>query len=69
MSASSVTKRADHKIYLPTYMYEDYLKKIPLAPIGVLAPGSAHARPSPQPPIDTRRNFSVHMSEALASFL
>ena len=30
---------------------------IPLAPIGVLAPGSAHAWPFAQPPIDTRGNF------------
>ena len=37
-------------------------KKIPLAPMGVLAPGSAHARPSAQPPIDTSGNFSAHMS-------
>ena len=35
--------------------------EIPLAPMGVLAPGSAHARPSAQPPIDTSRNFSAHM--------
>ena len=34
----------------------------PLAPMGVLAPGSAHARPSARPPIDTSGNFSVHMS-------
>ena len=26
--------------------------KFPLMPMGVLAPGSAHARPSAQPPID-----------------
>ena len=31
--------------------------KFPLVPMGVLAPGSAHARPSAQPPIDTSRNF------------
>ena len=36
--------------------------KIPLAPMGVLAPGSAHARPSARPPIDTSGNFSPHMS-------
>ena len=28
-------------------------RKFPLAPMGVLAPGSAHARPSAQPHIDT----------------
>ena len=35
----------------------------PLAPRGVLAPGSAHARPSAQPPIDTSGNISVHVSK------
>jgi hypothetical protein len=28
--------------------------------MGVLAPGSAHARPSAQPPIDMSGNFLVH---------
>jgi hypothetical protein len=36
--------------------------KFPLAPMGVLAPGSAHARPSARPPIDTSGNFSAHVS-------
>ena len=36
--------------------------KIPLTPMGVLAPESAHARPSAQPPIDTSGNFPAHMS-------
>ena len=36
--------------------------KFPLAPMGVLAPGSAQARPSPQPLIDTNGNFSARMS-------
>ena len=30
--------------------------------MGVLAPGSAHAKPSAQLPIDTSRNFSAHVS-------
>ena len=30
--------------------------------MGVLAPGSAHARPSTRPPIDTSRNFPAHVS-------
>ena len=30
--------------------------------MGVLAPGSAHARPSTWPPINTSGNFSAHMS-------
>ena len=37
-------------------------QKFPLAPMGVLAPGSAHARPSGQPPIDMSGNFSAHVS-------
>ena len=36
--------------------------KFPLAPMGVLAPGSAHVRLSARPPIDTSGNFSAHMS-------
>jgi hypothetical protein len=36
--------------------------QFPLAPMGVLAPGSAHAKPSAQLPIDTSRNFSAHVS-------
>ena len=30
--------------------------------MGVLAPGSAHARPSARPPIDTSEKISAHMS-------
>ena len=37
-------------------------EKFPLALMGVLAPGSAHARPSARPPIDTRGSFPVHVS-------
>ena len=33
--------------------------KFPLAPMGVLAPGSAHARPSAWPPIDVSGNFTA----------
>ena len=29
--------------------------------MGALAPGSAHARPSAQPPIDTKEKFPAHM--------
>ena len=36
--------------------------KFPLAPMGVLAPVSAHARHSAQPPIDTSGNFPAHVS-------
>ena len=31
-------------------------------PMGVLAPGFAHARPSAQPPIDTSEKISPHVS-------
>ena len=30
--------------------------------MGVLTPGSAHSRPSAQPPIDVSGNFPAHMS-------
>ena len=30
--------------------------------MGVLAPGSAHARPSAQPPIDVSGNFPAHLT-------
>ena len=30
--------------------------------MGVLVPGSAHARPSARTPIDTRENFPAHVS-------
>ena len=36
--------------------------QFPLVPMGVLVPGSAHTRPSAQPPIDTSGNFPPHMS-------
>ena len=43
--------------------FSDYFKiKFPLAPMGVLAPGSAHVRPSARPPIDTSGNFPAHVS-------
>jgi hypothetical protein len=37
-------------------------RKFPLALMGVLAPGSAHARPPARSPIDTSGNFPAHMS-------
>ena len=33
-----------------------------IAPMGVLAPGSAYTRPSAQPPIDMSGNFPAHVS-------
>ena len=35
--------------------------KFPLAPIGAIATGSAHAIPSAQAPIDTKGNFSAQV--------
>ena len=44
-------------------LYKKQLKqKFTLAPMGVLAPGSAHAIPTAQPLINTSGNFLVHMS-------
>ena len=37
-------------------------EKFLLTPMGVLAPGSAHVRPSTQPPINMSGNFSTHRS-------
>ena len=42
-------------------------RKIPLAPMGDLTPGSAYARTSARPPIDTSGNFQAHMSAELPS--
>ena len=41
--------------------------KIPLAPMGVLAPVSSHAGPSAQPPIEVSGNFPTHVSAELPS--
>ena len=38
------------------------VKKFLQVPMGVLAPGSVHARPSARPPIDTSGNVPAHMS-------
>ena len=38
-----------------------YDRVIPLTPMGVLALGSAHARPSAQPTIDVSGNFLAHV--------
>ena len=37
-------------------------KIIPITSMGVLASGSAHTRPSTQPPIDVSGNFPAHVS-------
>ena len=41
--------------------------RFPLAPMGVLATWSAHARPSARPPIDTSGNFTAHVSAESSS--
>jgi hypothetical protein len=41
----------------------------PLTPMGVLAPRSAHARPSAQPPINVSGNFPAHMSAESPSII
>ena len=43
--------------------------KFPLAPMGALAPGSAHARPFAQPPIDTSGNVLTQVSGGWAQKL
>ena len=65
VKASSVTKINAIRPWLwrsPLNYEAKANTKFPLAPMGVLAPRSTHARPSAQPPIDTSRNFSAHMS-------
>ena len=43
--------------------------KFPLMPIGVLAPGSAHAKPFAQPPIGMSGNFRrTHLQSHIQSF-
>ena len=39
------------------------LQQFLLTPMGVLAPGSAHARPSARPPNNMSGNYPAHMSE------
>ena len=43
------------------------VKEIPLTPMGVLAPVSAHVGLSTQPPIDVSGNFPAHSSAELPS--
>ena len=48
------------RVYTDVELYKKGLfvaVQFPVAPLGVLAPGSAHARPSAQPPINTSGNF------------
>ena len=55
-TATKITKKLK-------YSMNEIKVKFPLAPMGVLAPGSAHVRPSARPPIDTSGNFTAPMSE------
>ena len=55
------TLNSSHIIKSMSYVVKIILK-FPLAPMGVLAPGSAHARPSARPPIDVSGNFPAHVS-------
>ena len=48
--------------YMQCMLDSDNGAKFPLTPMGVLAPGSAHARPSDQPPINTSGNFLAQVS-------
>ena len=52
----SIAAEEKHKINVKTIDTKSD-EKFPLTPMGVLAPGSAHARPSAQPPIDVSGNF------------
>ena len=45
-----------------SFLSKGYILKFPLAPMGVLAPVSAHAGPSAQSPIGTSGNFPARMS-------
>ena len=58
-----------YHIYLGWGFILQLCKKILLAPIGAFAPGSAHARPSTQAPINTRGNLSAHVSGMGLSWL
>ena len=41
------------KVKIKMKLKQNFLLKIPLLLVGILAPGSAHAGPSAQPPIGT----------------
>jgi hypothetical protein len=64
----ALKKDLKHKGRLEDF-YSDFKDKLaeaeeqfPLAQMGVLTPGSAHARPSARPPIDISGKFPAHMS-------
>ena len=52
---------------MQAYHITKWKMKFPLAPMGVLAPVSAHAGHSAQPPIGTSGNFPARVSAELPS--
>ena len=50
-------------------IYSIKVKQIPLTLMGVLAPRSAHLRPSAQPPIDMSGNYLNYLTQFLAQYL
>jgi hypothetical protein len=62
MEIATLTNFHANKMKHVDKIYSIKVKQIPLTPMGVLAPGSAHVRPSAQPPIDVSGNFPAHMS-------
>ena len=56
-------KKKQNKKGYKVSMYIEKPIQFPLAPMGALAPGSAHARPSAQAHIDTNGNFSTPWRE------
>ena len=63
---SRLRRRRRWRTIMKSRRRKDMVRKIriifPLTPMGVLAPGSAHGRPSAQPPIDMSGNFPAHVS-------
>ena len=54
-----------YSIKLCSVCFREKVNKFPLTAMGVLAPGSGHARPSAQPPMDVSENFPAHVSAEL----
>ena len=63
MSKDTVQSEDNYLVFDPLFQNNhDQEIEFPLAPMGVLATVSAHARHSARPPIDTSRNVPAHMS-------
>ena len=58
----TIKKSSSRKVFASSLGEGRVLGKFPLTTMGVLAPRSAHARPSAQPPIDMSGNFPAHVS-------